>query len=1015
MKLSISDPKLKAPQVNKSSHDAVKKFRNDISTLFKADNLTAESKFLKIVNIFNDSVAVSTQSSSTLRLMLKKGFEAHQWKVILDQLDSLCEKIKSFERQNSAIWLHCNKSPTCQLTYPEGKFQCTTCGESFEIPAMLSVHMKDVHNVQAILKNPSLKCVGKCNKDFGGDAKAYINHLKQKHFCNDQHIPCPVGCRLLFSGASLSDIESHVARSHACTICNEITINLKLHTTNFHGGENSRTELTEIPEEAVKSSINCSVPLKRPMSERIGPLKNVKLPKIKKKSETMGVTKKLASVLSKKACFNARKAYKTKSRATIKTRKAVQASKQRTTDFVLCSFCDFEIPIKGFSCPHADCYLKFDYRFEVLDHLKNVHNQNVDSKAKCEKCQIELSLPDLKIHMMNEHLCLSAHLRCPLECDALLFESELEIVEHLESTHGMFSNRPKHKTVRFADAAVFRDTPAVVETSKKLNLERRLGPLNKPLAIGECIDISKSHGKLNLSNTQKHANSLEPNLRQYVDEKECSGTVKTFETLSRRLPLSSSPKMRKRKYKEMSPVKNPKKRLDFNQNVVSDSSPSPRKLQPNVTLVKSVEKSQVDAHLNKIVDKSISLGKTDFDIYRYRCKRREFTDMNNKTGSFKCWTCKLEYPKVGFSCNHCDEKFVSTGSLMLHKGLNYGDFQDKMQCNCCSKVFTSVRELLNHELQNACSRHHECPFLCDYLYKSKDELISHLMASHLDSISEEITASIVDCHDVKVDQLSKNVLIDLTTEVSSQEHLQDIPKPLSAPLDSNDGNLSDSSDIIDVTPSALTEISASTILKGKGIQKIPVQKIAKSQLTSVKKHCIAKFVKPQLKLPRKHPFKLKTKENVEEKRHMTFYEALSFLITLHPKNGRFTSGCGRCDRVKPSTRYYRCRLCPKRSNRDLFSNFSLYIEAVVHLEVVHKLKITGSDLKCDSAMCRLGGSKKNRATIKFKTAKEFYNHIIVRHSLCKRHYLCPFHCGQIFNNSGTVFGHLKNCRYNPKT
>ena len=943
-KISMRLPS-KSPTTN---YDVNKQFRAKIGAILTADNETAEFKLRKIAICFQElKISGNDQLYSTCRLSLKKLFEGHQWQLNVDVLSSVLSDIAAQEKKAAAQWFRCAKWPNCKTSFPSEMFPCTTCGDVFEHPTFVQLHMISTH--KAVLKT-NLTCENECKKCFGNDLKGFVNHLKQKHLCNVAHRKCPVGCRVLVPGNSVQIIEDHVAKNHACTICNEITQDLHRHGIIFHGRSRS------LGNDAI---LNWN----RGVSRNRLLLKNsVRIFKKKtKKFETAKFKQKLAASLCKKAASLNQVSAKMKSLPHVKLRPETAKSKtakiqmKTSKKFVKCSFCNFDIPVKAFNCPISNCLESFDYRFYVYHHLYSFHGEQIEMKFKCELCGIDLIYSDMNVHMNKEHFCLSAHIRCPLEC-TVMFECELELTEHLHAKHGMFGGlTQQEKSTRSSEISTHEDTDQDTYSFSQ--------------------NIAKITTQSNVSSKDRIA---EP--RNQFDEVEKPSMEYTPPEL-----LTT----RKRKLHEISQSTKSDKRSTF----PSDINQNELQVKTVPITNKTCTTSMEDTFLKKVLEtlqklgQNINLGKPGYIVRIYGFLSKMAASEVEKSLVVFCQLCHFKYPRSFFSCERSGKKLCTMGSFYLHKTVNYQQFSNKYSCYCCpkSKSFKSADDLIDHELENVCEMHFQCPYICPNLLNSENHLASHIYASHFEEFE---SSSIV--------PVNKPDVILLSSPESS-------PKTCS-PI---------SPEIVDITP-----VAKRKHIEPPGSPNIEhtnnmLSKYAKSNRSNMNGFFSELFAtKPssdniESKTSKCSLVKKKAKEKTKkETASLPFYSALVYFTVIQPLNDKLTSGCLNCNRVKPSLRYYKCKLCRVNDDNTCLITFALYLEAAVHLERVHFLNVSGINSKCDNATCRVGSKRKKS----FTKVQKFYEHIVQHHGLCRKHFVCPKRCGSIFNLKRDFIVHLKTCQ-----
>ena len=120
----------------------------------------------------------------------------------------------------------------CKLKYNPEALRCKVCDVEYLLRIDLDAHIFVDHQIpiDQIFDCPF------CPESFHGNPKAFRDHMYVSHFCADDHLECPYGCKILVLKSMSS--EDHYKKYHFCDLCGDnINNNMKYHKERFHWDE----------------------------------------------------------------------------------------------------------------------------------------------------------------------------------------------------------------------------------------------------------------------------------------------------------------------------------------------------------------------------------------------------------------------------------------------------------------------------------------------------------------------------------------------------------------------------------------------------------------------------------------------------------------------------------------------------------------------------------------------------------------------------------------------------------
>ena len=390
---------LKHLKTNKGGDRAyeAREFLHKLDEVLNNGDFTAEGKVIRIVQLYHKFSSANGNDPDIVISIADRFIQRGWGHVNVENLERLYSEIVHLSDEQKEQWYKCT---TCALNYPEEKFQCTSCDETFFHFVSLQFHISRKH--VSLAANSNLSCP-ECGVFFNRDISSMKTHYEKEHLCARGHEICPVGCKTLLpvNKNPESSVFQHVANKHVCTICNEKTLDTISHLLLFHN-------VAAMPETEDATEMS--------LSQRSSPQNNFSDDFASLRTEGRDV-RRMGNIQSnaKKDMFLSEKG-------------------------IPCHICGFRIPLEGFPCKL--CPEKFDYYVDALMHSKKQHKMILDFEVECEVCKISSGISEMHYHLTTKHSCPSAHLRCPRNCQEL-FISEIDIMQHMQNVHSI-GNSSRH-------------------------------------------------------------------------------------------------------------------------------------------------------------------------------------------------------------------------------------------------------------------------------------------------------------------------------------------------------------------------------------------------------------------------------------------------------------------------------------------------------------------------------------------------------------------------------------------
>ena len=415
----------------------------------------------------------------------------------------------------------------CELKYHPAGIKCKICHSEFLLRIDLEAHVFVDHKITV---DGAFQCPY-CYESFPGDPKMFRDHIYTRHFCADDHLECPYGCKMLVLKSIPS--EKHYKTYHMCVVCGDkISRDTKYHMDRFHAekdevqildvkpsssfqGESrmrsSQDDLIKRAKEVLDGTqINSDDSNRRlvPNNWNRNRIEELMPPAIAMPVSTQHIRCPQSNdFYSENEINRPRKSAVTefyqevsrplsaKNESVARTEKSKSVAfenfdmEKEALNWKICKDCGLKTPSGGYVCQL--CNEKgFQYKVELNVHIKNAHGYPTPSfELNCEICRaIAPSNEELMRHIFaTTHRCKSDHLVCPEDPKCTFFLSdEADLERHLNEVH----NKKKQP-----EPLVVRADLIEISPERDPNYSFELAPRIKNESMQSVLNISKTRNK----------------------------------------------------------------------------------------------------------------------------------------------------------------------------------------------------------------------------------------------------------------------------------------------------------------------------------------------------------------------------------------------------------------------------------------------------------------------------------------------------------------------------------------